>query len=78
MGTVDVKAWLKGKVRTSGVINVDRAVYAAKQVKAGKTLAEAIKAAKANVADMAVKRSRNAGPNLKDPTVRKMYFSNVF
>lgn len=78
MGTVDVKAWLKGKVRTSGVINVDRAVFAAEQVKAGKTLAEAIKAAKANVADMAVKRSRNAGPNLKDPTVRKMYFSNVF
>ena len=78
MGTVDVKEWLKGKVRTSGVINVDRAVYAAQQVKAGKTVDGAIKEAKEKVADMAVKRARFSGPNLKDPVVRKMYYSNVF
>ena len=78
MGTVDVKEWLKGKVRTSGVINVDRAVYAAQQVKAGKTVPEAIKEAKAKVADMAVKRGKASRPNLKDPVVKKMYYSNVF
>ena len=78
MGTVDVKSWLKGKVRTSGVINVERAVYAAQQVKSGKTVADAIKEAKAKVADMAVKRAKTSGPNLKDPVVRKMYYSNVF
>ena len=78
MGTVDVKEWLKGKVRTSGVINVERAVFAANQMKAGKSLSDAIKAAKAEVADMAVKRAKTSGPNLKDPQIRKMYFSNVY
>ena len=78
MGTVDVKEWLKGKVRTSGVINVERAVYAAEQVKSGKSVTDAIKEAKTKVPDMAVKRSRTTGPNLKDPVVRKMYYSNVF
>ena len=78
MGTVDVKEWLKGKVRTSGIINVERAIYAAKEVKQGKSIAEAITSAKKNVADMSVKRTKKTGPNLKDPTIRKMYFSNVF
>ena len=76
--TVDVKEWLKGKVRTSGVINVDRAVYAAKQMKSGKNIATAIAEAKKNVADMAVKRAKHSGPNLKDPVVKKIYYSNVF
>ena len=78
MGTVDVKDWLKDKVRTSGVINVDRAIYAAKQVKEGKTVAAAITEAKKNVPDMAVKRAKKSGPNLKDPVVKKIYFSNVY
>ncbi len=78
MGTVDVKEWLKDKVRTSGVINVDRAVYAAKQVKNGKTVAAAITEAKKNVPDMAIKRAKKSGPNLKDPVVKKIYFSNVY
>ena len=78
LGTVDVKEWLKGKVRTSGVINVERAVYAANQMKAGKAIAEAITEAKKNVPDMTVKRSRTTGPNLKDPVVKKLYYSNVF
>lgn len=78
METVDVKDWLKDKVRTSGVINVDRAVYAAEQVKKGKSISAAIEEAKENVPDMAVKRARTSGPNLKDPVVRKMYYSNVF
>jgi subtilisin family serine protease len=78
METVDVKDWLKDKVRTSGVINVDRAVYAAEQVKKGKSISAAIEEAKQNVPDMAVKRARTSGPNLKDPVVRKMYYSNVF
>ncbi len=78
MGTVDIKDWLKDKVRTSGVINVDRAIYAAQQVKNGKTLDDAIKEANQKVPDMRVVRSRKTGPNLKDPVVRKIYFSNVY
>ena len=78
MGTVDVKDWLKDKVRTSGVINVDRAIYAAKQVKAGKTVAAAITEAKKKVPDMAVKRAPKSGPDFKDPVVKKIYFSNVY
>ncbi len=78
MGTVDVKEWLKDKVRTSGVINVNRAVYAAKLVKNGKSVDAAIIDAKNKVADKAVKRARTTRPNLKDPQVRKMYYQNVF
>ena len=78
LDTVDVKEWLKGKVRSSGVINVDRAVYAAKKMKEGKNITTAISEARKNVADMAVKRARHSGPNLKDPVVKKIYYSNVF
>ena len=78
METVDVKEWLKGKVRSSGVINVDRAIYAAKQMKSGKSITDAIKVANKDVPDMAVKRAKHSGPNLKDPVVKKIYFSNVF
>ena len=78
MGTVDKKDWLKDKVLSGGVINVERAVYAAKQIKAGKAINEAIKEAKEKVADMAVKRGKKVGCDLKDPVVKKIYFNNVY
>ena len=78
METVDKKDWLKDKVKSGGVINVERAVYAAKQIKAGKSIAEAIKDAKEKVGDMAIKRGRKVGCDLKDPVVKKIYFSNVY
>ena len=78
METVDKKDWLKDKVKSGGVINVERAVYAAKQIKAGKSMTEAIKEAKEKVGDMAIKRGRKVGCDLKDPVVKKIYFSNVY
>ena len=78
METVDKKDWLKDKVKSGGVINVERAVFAAKQIKAGKSIAEAIKEAKEKVGDMAIKRGRKVGCDLKDPVVKKIYFSNVY
>ncbi len=78
METVDKKDWLKDKVKSGGVINVERAVYAAKQLKARKTMAEAIKEAKAKVADMSIRRGKKVGCDLKDPVVKKIYFSNLY
>ena len=78
METVDKKDWLKDKVKSGGVINVERAVFVAKQMKAGKSMAEAIKEAKEKVADMAIKRGPKVGCDLKDPVVKKIYFSNVY
>ena len=78
METVDKKDWLKDKVKSGGVINVERAVFAAKQIKAGKSMNEAIKEAKTNVPDMAIRRGRKVGCDLKDPVVKKIYFSNVY
>ncbi len=78
METVDKKDWLKDKVKSGGVINVERAVYVAKQMKAGKAMAEAIKEAKEKVADMAIKRGKKVGCDLKDPVVKKIYFNNVY
>ena len=78
METVDKKEWLKDKVKSGGVINVERAVYAAKMIKAGKAMNEAIKEAKEKVGDMAIKRGRKVGCDLKDPVVKKIYFSNVY
>ena len=78
METVDKKAWLKEKVKSGGVINVERAVYAAKQIKAGKSMTEAIKEAKTKISDMPTKRDKKVGCDLSDPTVKQIYFSNVY
>lgn len=77
MGTVDKKDWLKDKVKSSGIINTKRAVYAAKLVKNGKSVSEAITEAREKVSDMVVKSVIKSRPNLKDPVVRKLYFSNI-
>ncbi len=78
MGTVDKKEWLADKVRSGGVVNVKRAVAAAALVKAGKTVDQAIAEARTTVPDTAIRRSRFAGPDLKDKQVRDLYFSGVF
>lgn len=45
MRTVDKKSWLAGKIKSGGVINVERAVAAAEAVKKGASIDEAIEAA---------------------------------
>ena len=56
LGTVDVKAWLKGKVATSGIVNKARAVKAA-ELSLTKSTAEAIAQAKLEIADVPVTKS---------------------
>ncbi|MCM2282821.1 MAG: S8 family serine peptidase [Bdellovibrionaceae bacterium] len=50
MGTVDKKAWLRSKVISEGVVNAERAYYAARSA-ASMTVAAAIAQARANVPD---------------------------
>lgn len=45
MRTVDKKSWLAGKVKSGGVINVERAVAAAEAIKKGSSLEEAVSGA---------------------------------
>ncbi|HNV68298.1 MAG TPA: S8 family serine peptidase, partial [Candidatus Ozemobacteraceae bacterium] len=78
MGTVDKKDWLADKVRSSGVINPNRAIHAAKLVKSGKSLDTAIAEALTAVMDVQPRRSPYKGPNLKDKQVRDLYFSAIF
>ncbi len=78
MNTVDKKAWLKEKVKSGGVINVNRAMEAARQVKAGKTVTDACKLARQKVSDKITRPKLKSSPNLKDPLIRKIYFSNVY
>jgi subtilisin family serine protease len=58
LNTVDKKDWLKDKVRTGGVINVKRAMYAASLVKNGKSINEAIAQANEEIPDMTVRFRR--------------------
>lgn len=55
-GTVDVKAWLKGKVATSGVVNKARALRAAELAKTT-NVAQAIAKSKVEIADVPVTKS---------------------
>ena len=68
MDTVD-KDWLKEKVRSGGVINVTRAMYAAQQMLDGKRYFEAVKTSRAQVADKAPDLP-NALARTCDPMVR--------
>lgn len=56
LGTVDVKPWLKGKVKTSGIVNKARALKAAELAKA-QSVDLAISQAGAMVLDVAVEKS---------------------
>lgn len=80
MRTVDKKEWLKGKVVSGGVINLERAKAAARSMKEGLAEKEAIRAANAGVADQV-----KSGPfdlfspvELKSDFERDLYFSAVF
>lgn len=77
METVDKKEWLTEKVKSGGVINVTRAMVAAEKVKEGKTIDEAVKEAREKVADKITRTPKRTRPNLKDPLVRKLYFSII-
>ena len=56
LGTVDVKLWLKGKVKTSGIVNRERALKAAELAKT-QVVDLAISQARATVLDVAVEKS---------------------
>lgn len=56
LGTVDVKVWLKGKVKTSGIVNKARALKAAEFAKT-QAIDLAIAKSVATVADVAVEKS---------------------
>ena len=77
MGTVDKKEWLKDKVRSGGVVNENRAVYAAKLMLEGRSLRAAVAAARRKVADKAHRAMQKTRPDLNDPLVRQLYFSVI-
>jgi subtilisin family serine protease len=56
LGTVDVKVWLKGKVKTSGIVNRARALKAAEFAKT-QALDLAISKARVTIMDVAVEKS---------------------
>ncbi|MFA6238453.1 MAG: S8 family serine peptidase [Bacteriovorax sp.] len=56
LGTVDVKSWLKGKVKTSGIVNKARALKAAELAKS-QTVDLAISNARTAVSDVPVEKS---------------------
>lgn len=57
MGTVDAKGFLKGKVKASGIVNPNRAAFAA-QKSLNMDLDDAIDAARVNIADIAVSKEK--------------------
>lgn len=61
LGTVDVKTWLQGKVKTSGIVNKPRALKAAELAKT-MSVDKAIAQAKATIADVPVEKSFQAKP----------------
>ncbi len=61
LGTVDVKDWLKGKVKTSGIVNRARALKAAEFAKT-QTVDLAISKARAMIADVPVEKSLSLKP----------------
>lgn len=77
METVDKKDWLADKVKSGGVINVTRAIFAAEQLKEGKSINDAIRTAREKVGDKVIRSPKKTRPNLNDPMVKKLYFSIV-
>lgn len=61
LGTVDVKSWLKGKVKTSGIVNKPRALKAAELAKT-QAVDLAIASARVTIADVAVEKSLSFKP----------------
>lgn len=77
METVDKKDWLRDKVRSGGVINVNRAMFAARQMNEGKSIDAAIKIARDRVSDRVHRSKHTTRPDLSDPMVRELYFSII-
>ena len=79
MGTVDKKPWLFDKVRSGGVINPDRAVYAAELTKQGVELGQAIAQSRREVEDK-LPATRQAAPLPMFETQEEIdiYFSAIF
>ncbi len=67
--TVDVKSWLRGKVKTSGIVNKDRALKAAELSKS-QSLDKAISNAKISVADVISPKSFNVNKFREDLNYR--------
>lgn len=63
LGTVDVKDWLKGRVRTSGIVNKPRALKAAELAKT-QVVDLAIASARTIIADVPVEKSFTTKMNL--------------
>jgi subtilisin family serine protease len=68
LGTVDLKPFLKGKVKSGGVVNLDRATHAAQMTKSV-SIDEAISFSKASVADQRshMKAMKKAGEGVVLP-----------
>lgn len=62
LGTVDVKTWLRGKVKTSGIVNKARALKAAEFAKT-QTVDLAISKARATISDVPVEKSLSVKPS---------------
>ncbi|MFC1745098.1 S8 family serine peptidase [Candidatus Riflebacteria bacterium] len=79
MGTVDKKPWLKEKVKSGGVINIKRALAAAKALKAGKSLSKAIMQSFIDVAATASTRPEGDAvePKFKTAFEKELYKSSL-
>ncbi|MFC1742504.1 S8 family serine peptidase [Candidatus Riflebacteria bacterium] len=76
MQTVDKKSWLSEKVKSGGVINIERAILAAKLVQAGKSITEAIDKALKMVQTIEVLDM--PAPEFKTDFEKKLYNSAIF
>jgi subtilisin family serine protease len=78
MKTVDKKDFLKGKVVSEGVINVDRAVAAAKNMKKGMSLKEAVETAAEKVPALMLDGPVFRAPQFESDFEKALYNSAVF
>lgn len=78
MDTVDKKSWLKGKVVSEGVINVTRAIAAAKSMKKGMDIDKAIEGAIKSVPSFELDGPVFEGPKFDTELEKAMYNSALF
>lgn len=68
VGTVDSKAWLKSKVKSEGVVNAERAYFAAK-LSVKESIQASIEQSRSQVADVAVEPAPAPVPGIGGPSV---------
>ncbi|PKK89132.1 MAG: hypothetical protein CVV64_15600 [Candidatus Wallbacteria bacterium HGW-Wallbacteria-1] len=78
METVDKKDWLKGKVVSEGVINIQRALAAAKSIKDGSSIESAISTARENVPSTELDGPEISAPVFESEFEKELYNSAVF